>query len=140
MSSNSSPTTWRDIYLTREEAAKYLRVNPHTLLDHREEIPSLKAGRYYLYEKKELDRLVRPCTRGGNFADIFPWGLGGDRTYLTRREAAKHLERSVSSLAQYTKKIPAYKFFGTVLYIKEELDLIMDLKRITLEESRGGEE
>jgi hypothetical protein len=139
MSSNSNLTLWRDTYLTcdtyftREKAAKYLRVNPHTLWKHREEIPFLKASKCNLYEKKELDRLVRPCLRGGKFADIFPWGLGGDRTYLTRREAAKHLGRSVSSLAQYPKRIPAYKFFGTVLYIKEELDLIMDLKRVILE-------
>jgi excisionase family DNA binding protein len=133
MNPNSSPTPWRDYaYLTRKTAAKYLRVNPYTLYKHREEIPFLKAGRHYLYEKKELDRLVRPCPRGGKFTDIFPWGLGDDRTYLTRREAAKHLGRSVSLLAQYPKRIPAYKFFGTVLYIKEELDLIMGLERIIL--------
>jgi excisionase family DNA binding protein len=133
MNLNANPTTWRDIYLTQEEAAKYLRVTPITLWNHHGEIPFVKAGMHYLYEKKELDRLVRPYPRGGNFADIFPWGLGGDRTYLTRREAAKHLGRSVSLLAQYPKRIPAYKFFGTVLYIKEELDLIMDLERVIRE-------
>jgi hypothetical protein len=138
MNPNSSPTTWRDIYLTREEAAKYLRIKPHTLWTHHQKIPFIKAGMYNLYEKKELDRLVRPCSRGGNFADIFPWGLGGDRTYLTRKEAAKHLGRSVSLLAQYPKRIPAYKFFGTVLYVKEELDLIMDLERV-IRENREDE-
>jgi excisionase family DNA binding protein len=57
MNPNSSPTTWRDYaYLTWKTAAKYLRVNPYTLWKHREEIPFLKAGRHYLYEKKELDR------------------------------------------------------------------------------------
>jgi hypothetical protein len=36
-------------------------------------------------------------------------------------------------LTKFPKGIPAYKFFGTVLYVKEELDLIMDLKRVILE-------
>ncbi|MDR2779085.1 MAG: helix-turn-helix domain-containing protein [Puniceicoccales bacterium] len=48
-----SPTPWRNYaYLTREKAAEYLRVKLHTLWNHREEIPFLKAGRHYLYEKK----------------------------------------------------------------------------------------
>jgi hypothetical protein len=100
------PTPWRDTYLTcdtyftREKAAKYLHVNPNTLWNHRKEILSHKIGGRYLYAKKELDKLVRPCPRGGNFADIFPWGLGDDRTYLTRREAAKHLGRSVRRTPQ----------------------------------------
>ncbi|MDR0742160.1 MAG: hypothetical protein LBE98_01710 [Puniceicoccales bacterium] len=63
--------------------------------------------------------------------------LGKACIYLTRREAAKHLGRSVSLLTQYPKMIPAYKFFGTVLYIKEELDLIMDLERVILENKEG---
>jgi excisionase family DNA binding protein len=133
MSSNSNPTSWRDIYLTREEAAKYLRIKPHTLWNHHGKIPFVKAGRHYLYEKKELDRLVRPCPKGGKFADIFTWKLGDPRTYLNRREAAKHLGRSVNSLTKFPKRIPAYKFFGTVLYVKEELDFIMDLERVILE-------
>jgi hypothetical protein len=102
----------------------------------KEFLSSKPAGTLPL-RKKELDRLVRQCPRGGNFADIFPWELGGDRTHLTRREAAKYLGMSVSSLAQYTKKIPAYKFFGTVLYVKEELDFIMDLKRVILKSKEG---
>jgi hypothetical protein len=142
MSSNSNPTPWRntyltcDTYFTREEAAKYLRVNPNTLWNHRKKILSHKIGGRYLYAKKELDGLVRPYPRGGNVAYIHLWKWRNSRTYLNRREAAKYLGRSVNSLAQYPKRVPAYKFFGTVLYVKEELDLIMDQERVILE-SKG---
>jgi hypothetical protein len=138
MSSNSSPTSWRDtyltcdIYFTREKAAEYLRVNPHTLRNHHKEILPHKIGGRYLYAKKELDGLVRPYPRGGNVADTHPWKWRNNRTYLNRREAAKHLGRSVNSLTKFPKRIPAYKFFGTVLYVKEELDVIRDRDRVIL--------
>ncbi|MDR2628879.1 MAG: helix-turn-helix domain-containing protein, partial [Puniceicoccales bacterium] len=101
-------------WLTRSEAAKYLRVNPQTFKRYRDEIPSHKLGGRYFYTKEELDGLVRPCARGGNFADIFPWGLGSGRTYLTRKETAEYLRMSMVWLKRYPKKIPAYKLFSRV--------------------------
>jgi excisionase family DNA binding protein len=116
-------------YLTRNEAAKYLRVTPQMIREHRKEITSHKIGWRYLYTEEELDGLVRPCARGGNFTNIFPWGLGSGRTYLTRREAVEHLGISMSWLKKYPKRVPAYKFFGRVLYVKEELDEIIRRNR-----------
>ncbi|MDR1528274.1 MAG: helix-turn-helix domain-containing protein [Puniceicoccales bacterium] len=47
-------------YLTREEAAEYLRVTPAMLRDNYNHIPSYKLGGKVLYTKEDLDGLARP--------------------------------------------------------------------------------
>ncbi|MDR1528720.1 MAG: helix-turn-helix domain-containing protein [Puniceicoccales bacterium] len=47
-------------YLTREEAAEYLRVTPAMLRDNHNHIPSYKLGGKVLYTKEDLDGLARP--------------------------------------------------------------------------------
>jgi hypothetical protein len=59
--------------------------------------------------------------------------LGGDRTYLNRREVAEYLRVSPKSLKNLPKHIPHYKFGSHVLYIKEELDDIIHSNK------QGGE-
>jgi hypothetical protein len=125
-------------YLTRKEAAKHLRVTPTTFWKHCEEIPSHKFDGRFFYIKEELDRLVRPCTRGGNVVDIPPWKWRNNRTYLTREEASKHLGMPESRLIRYPKYIPAYKFLNHTLYIKEELDEILQLGYHTLKSRKDA--
>ncbi|MDR1528793.1 MAG: helix-turn-helix domain-containing protein [Puniceicoccales bacterium] len=90
--SQSSLTT-PHTYLTREEAAKYLRVSPAMLRDNHKHIPSHKLGGKVLYTKEDLDGLVRPQTKGGSFDEKFSqpksgWDQKGICTYLTRKEAS----------------------------------------------------
>jgi excisionase family DNA binding protein len=47
-------------YLTREEAAEYLRLSPAMLRDNHNHIPSYKLGGKVLYTKEDLDGLARP--------------------------------------------------------------------------------
>ncbi|MDR2628551.1 MAG: helix-turn-helix domain-containing protein [Puniceicoccales bacterium] len=125
------------VYLTRKEAAEYLRITLPTFKKHRNEIPFHKFGRRFFYTRKELNRLVRPCTKGGIFIDIRPWKRKTNCTYLTRKEAAEYLKMSTRQLTKYLKKIPSYKFSKHVLYIKEELDEMLRLGYRVLK-SRGG--
>jgi hypothetical protein len=126
------------VYLARKEAAEYLRVTPQTFRNHRDEIPFHEFDGHFFYTREELNRLVHPCTKGGNFIDIRPWKRKNNRTYLTRKEAAEYLKMSTKQLGTYPKQIPSYKFSKHVLYIKEELDEMLRLGYHVLK-SREGE-
>jgi excisionase family DNA binding protein len=108
------------VYLTREEAAEYLRVTPGILRDNPKHIPSYKFGGKVLYTREDLDGLVRPQS-----AEESGWDQKGPRTYLNRREVAEYLHVSPKSLENFPKHIPHHKFGNHVLYIKEELDDII---------------
>jgi hypothetical protein len=124
---SQSPSTSFHVYLTREESAKYLRLLPAMLRDNYKHIPSYKLGGKVLYTREDLDGLVRPQSESGS-----GWEQKGPRTYLNRREVAEYLRLSPKSLENHPKHIPHHKFGSHVLYIKEELDLIMGLERIIL--------
>jgi hypothetical protein len=133
-------------YLTREEAAEYLRVTPGMLRDNYKHILSYKFGGKVLYTREDLDGQVRPYSKGENrdgkssqseSAQVSESGSGwdqkGPRTYLSRREAAEYLRVSPKSLTNLPKHIPHHKLGNHVLYIKEELDDIIRSHR------QGGE-
>jgi hypothetical protein len=126
------------VYLTREEAAEYLRISPAMLRDNYKHIPSYKFGGKVLYTRKDLDGLVRPQSKGGSFDEKFSqpksaggsgWAQKGIRTYLNRREVAEYLRVSPKSLENHPKHIPHHKLGSHVLYIKEELDDIIHSNR-----------
>ena len=121
-------------YLTREEAAEYLRISPDMLRDNYKHIPSYKLGGKVLYTKEDLDGLVRPYSKSGNVdgkSSQSEWKSA--RTYLNRNEAAEYLRVSPKSLENHPQHIPHHKLGSRVLYIKEELDEIICCGR------RGGE-
>jgi hypothetical protein len=121
-------------YLSREEAAEYLRISPGMLRDHYKHIPSYKFGGKTLYAKKDLDGIVRLSPKSGNVdGETSQPGWKGPRTYLNRNEAAKYLRLSPKSLENLPKHIPYHKLGDRVLYIKEELD------EIIRRNMRGGE-
>jgi excisionase family DNA binding protein len=121
-------------YLTREEAAEYLRVTPAMLRDNHNHIPSYKLGGKVLYTREDLDGQVRPQSKDENFDGKFSqpgsgWDQKGPRTYLNRREVAEYLRVSPKSLENHPKHIPHHKLGSHVLYIKEELDDIIRSNR-----------
>jgi excisionase family DNA binding protein len=77
------------VYLTREEAAEYLRVSPAMLRDNYKHIPSYKLGGKVLYIREDLDGMVRLYAKDGNLdgkSSQSGWGWQGPRTYLNRRD------------------------------------------------------
>ncbi|MDR1457443.1 MAG: helix-turn-helix domain-containing protein [Puniceicoccales bacterium] len=52
-------------YLTRREAAEYLRMSPKTLQNCPKNIPYYKIGERVLYIKEELDDIIRNNKQGG---------------------------------------------------------------------------
>jgi hypothetical protein len=52
-------------YITRREAAEYLRISPKSLENHPENIPYYKLGKRVLYIKEELDEIIRNNKHGG---------------------------------------------------------------------------
>jgi hypothetical protein len=59
------------------------------------------------------------------------------RTYLTREEATEYLRLSPGMLRDNPKHIPSLKLGEKVLYTKEELDFITNLKRVILKSKEG---
>jgi hypothetical protein len=51
-------------YLTRREAAEYLRMSPKSLTNHPKHIPFHKIGERVLYIKEELDDIIRNNSKG----------------------------------------------------------------------------
>ncbi|MDR1457547.1 MAG: helix-turn-helix domain-containing protein [Puniceicoccales bacterium] len=51
-------------YLTRREAAEYLRMSPKSLTNHPKHIPFHKIGNRVLYIKEELDDIIRNNSKG----------------------------------------------------------------------------
>jgi excisionase family DNA binding protein len=100
---SQSPSINPHTYLTREEAAEYLRLSPSTLKDNHKHIPSYKLGGKTLYTEEDLDGLVHPQSKGGSFDGKFSqpgsgWDQKSIRTYLNRREVAEYLRVSPKSL------------------------------------------
>ena len=52
-------------YLSRKEAAEYLRMSPKTLQNCPKNIPYYKFGNLVLYIKEELDEIIRKNKHGG---------------------------------------------------------------------------
>lgn len=130
MSENLQPSEESRTFLTPKEAAEYLRVLPETLLEHQNEIPSHKPYGFLYYIKEELDELVRPYTKYGEFS-IFESENGP--TYLTLVEAAEYLNVSTEDMStEYFKCIPSYEFFGHRLYKKKELDRLFSMGRAVI--------
>jgi excisionase family DNA binding protein len=107
---SQSPSGGTYTYLTREEAAKYLRVSPGMLRDNYKHIPSYKLGGKVLYTREDLDGQVRPQSKGESFDEKFSrpksgWDRKGPRTYLNRREVAEYLRVSPKSLENFPKHI-----------------------------------
>lgn len=64
----AQPLSNRDVWMTTEEAASYLRISPATLrnVTSNGKIPVYKLGRRNRYLKSDLDDLLRATKRGGN--------------------------------------------------------------------------
>ncbi|MDR2628552.1 MAG: helix-turn-helix domain-containing protein [Puniceicoccales bacterium] len=112
-------------YLTRQEAAKYLRLAKNTLAHHPKSIPYHKICGCVLYIKEELDRLIRLRPKDENFANVSLSNRKNIHTYLSRQEAAKYLRVGADLLTHHPKEILFHKLCNRALYVKEELDEII---------------